>query len=203
MSFKLKFIVSGTPRSGTGFMSQLLTSGGVNCGHEMFFGMPGCGFFINDAIAESSWLSAPFLEREKEKGTKIIHITRDPLKAISSMMNLEFLHNPPMNIYSIYSIQHTPGIMQVEGFDRYAFFYIFWNSMVSKYADHTFKLEDLVKDPKPLFKALGVKTGRKKLLTEKYNSRGKIKYLKMKDVKKFIYADLLKDYAKSLGYNLK
>ncbi len=43
----LKYLVTGTGRSGTVFSARLLTSAGIDCGHEMFFNVDGLNGYLD------------------------------------------------------------------------------------------------------------------------------------------------------------
>lgn len=107
----LKIISTGTGRCGTTYMAKLITSLGINCGHESIFD------YSNDEIiknrlnnkklrtlskvsqikernwvspesieAESSYMAAPHLDWPELDETKIIHIVRNPLEVIRSFV---------------------------------------------------------------------------------------------------------------------
>jgi len=82
----LKYIITGSGRSGTGYMAQLLTLNGIPCGHEEVFNLsshavPG----NNELSADSSWLSVPYLKDYKD--LQVYHVVRNPVKVIESWMN--------------------------------------------------------------------------------------------------------------------
>jgi hypothetical protein len=123
----LKFLVTGTGRCGTLFMSNLLTSAGFPCTHEAIFTTNGIewakkvvdgeeaiinskisrGDCLSDAIskdeivAESSFMAAPFL---KQINADIIHVVRNPINVVGSMIGQVFKNfsNPhPTNFEEI------------------------------------------------------------------------------------------------------
>ena len=112
---KIQYIFTGTPRSGSGFVSQLLTSGGLKIGHEMFFGMPGHGFYPRGAVGDSSWLALPLLNMYPE--AKKIHVVRDPLKTISSLAHSRIMDDEIIggNMYGLYKAKNLPELMQWKG----------------------------------------------------------------------------------------
>ena len=201
----IQYIVTGTPRSGTGFTSQLLTSGGLKIGHEMFFGMPGAGFYPRGAVGDCSWLAVPYLRNYPN--AKKIHIVRNPLKTISSMLHARNLDDVQIanNMYCYYKVKHLPEIMQWKGLNRYLFFWTVWNNVAEKECEKRFKLENIAKNPAPLFKHLGINTKGKKLYKKVYNQYSDVSYLKLKDLKG-CEKSLVKTFveqAKKYGYNLK
>lgn len=202
---KVRYIFTGTPRSGTGFTSQLLTSGGLKIGHEMVFGMPSFGFYPKGAVGDSSWMAVPHLREYPD--AKKIHIVRDPLKTISSMFHAGHLSDQSIgsNPYCFYKVRHLPEIMQWKDLDRYLFFWTVWNNVAEKECEKTFKLENIAKNPSPIFKHLGVDTKGKELYKKVYNQYSGVSYLNMKDLKKCnkSLVNTLVKQAKKYGYNLK
>ncbi len=79
----IEFVITGCGRSGTGYVSELLNSAGLKCGHESVFGIKGPGFNGNHYRADASWFSAPFLS-DLPPDVKILHIVRNPAKVVSS-----------------------------------------------------------------------------------------------------------------------
>ena len=97
----ISYIVIGTGRSGTGFMSKLLTNNGIKCGHVSIFGVP-CDLNIykkkmynTDLNADSSWLSVPFIDEITKLNDciKFIHVVRDPIKVIKSFIELDLFND--------------------------------------------------------------------------------------------------------------
>lgn len=112
----LKFIATGTGRSGSVYMARLLTSLGVPCGHEAIFNYSKLNQIMNKLnnpklrknsivsskdvktnkhlgrwlktlpIAESSYMAAPYLHLPELKDIPVIHVVRDPFKVISSFI---------------------------------------------------------------------------------------------------------------------
>lgn len=123
----LKYIVTGTGRCGTVYFAKLLTSLGINCGHEAIFSHSG----LNNAYermqqkrpkvslisklatpkleewfpegvdriqADSSYMAAPFLDSSIAHDAKIIHLVRHPLEVINSFVyGLRYFRNDCLN----------------------------------------------------------------------------------------------------------
>ena len=88
----VEYLIIGTGRSGTGFMSKLLTNNGISCGHETLFGLQNVkdfGMLLKTTTlkADSSWLSVPHI-KEINKDIKYIHIIRNPIDVIKSFIEL-------------------------------------------------------------------------------------------------------------------
>lgn len=177
-------VIGGCARSGTNFISKLLTQGGVPCNHEILFGAPGFGHIVDNAVAESSWLAIPYFPREKMRGAILIHLIRHPLKHISSMNHVHTFEDYQFksNIYTIYKELFLPTIQRYRLMDRYMYNWIKWNIMAEKYADLTYRLEDLVENPKEIFDDLGIDVSKVKFDTKPTNTYNKPKQIKWEDL---------------------
>ncbi|RDJ35112.1 MAG: hypothetical protein DWQ19_09770 [Crenarchaeota archaeon] len=177
---KLNFIVTGTGRCGTVYLAKLLTSVGIPCGHESIFRCKGGvetfperlkhQVFISTRSteyenwlttpfvkADSSYLSAPFLNDPLLKDTKIIHLVRNPIRVIFSFCES----------FNYFTIKRYPFFCEEtfihktllkEGVDltllddpilRATMFYIKWNELIERQC-HTkesifHKIEDDIK----------------------------------------------------------
>jgi glycosyltransferase involved in cell wall biosynthesis len=92
---RLKLIATGTGRCGTKFVSKLLTSAGLKCGHETFFNYNGLEWAKETlrnhwygTEAESSWCAAPFLDDETLKDAFLVHLVRHPKTYIGSLLKI-------------------------------------------------------------------------------------------------------------------
>lgn len=146
----LKYLIVGTPRSGTGFMSQAFTAAGLPCGHEKAFALRGLG---RASEAESSWLSVPFLKQVKElkPDVKIIHVIRNPMSTYRSLVRLGFYRKTVKrsrndNRYQDFMSHFIPFE------DGLANFIIEWNKIASENADYTHFLWDSIDN---LFEKMG------------------------------------------------
>jgi len=106
----LKYIVTGTGRCGTMFMSKFLTSANINCGHELIFNNDGLEKartnieIYNDLEADASYMAAPYLSTDLLCNSKIIHIVREPMEVINSFI-----------VAFCYFLSHRPSCKQIEG----------------------------------------------------------------------------------------
>jgi len=85
----IDFVVTGTPRSGTKYLARVLSSCGIDCGHEKRFN-PWEAVWSEPRrddrpFGDSSWLVVPFLD-QLPATTKLLHVVREPLKAINSII---------------------------------------------------------------------------------------------------------------------
>jgi hypothetical protein len=118
----LKYLVTGTGRCGTLFMSNLLTSMGFPCTHEAIFTPNGIGWAMraiageepiinskisrgdclsdgkSEIVAESSYMAAPFLD---QLDLEVIHVVRNPIKVVASLIGdgfKNFANSSPTHI---------------------------------------------------------------------------------------------------------
>lgn len=196
-----KLIVAASPRSGTYFLSELLTQGGLVMGHECFYGIPGSGTWRNNMIGECSWLAAPFLERDK-KDRVVLHLVRNPLKQITSLMRTDFFEPYKFkgNVYTQWVQLHIPDIEFYSIKDRYLVFWLRWNQWIEKHANATYRLEDIVKDPYEIFKDLKHDVGDVKLDTSKKNAHKNTVYRKLDEFKNCDHYDWLVKEMKRYKY---
>ena len=179
---KLQYIISGTGRCGTVYLASLLNSIGVSCGHERICTHIGCNdknYGYNSLasgwagltptkdpsiplLAESSYMSAPYLMDDFLKDSFIIHVIRKPLAVINSFVNgLHYFQNDtPSNPYEEFISKHLSGLFKIDHpLLRAAYFYIHWNKMIEnagKYRQYfRYRIED---DASVLLKTLGKST---------------------------------------------
>ena len=189
-------IITGTPRSGTQYISKLLTSIGVPIGHEQYFGLPLGGIHRNNPQGDSSWLAVPYLCEHK---ARIIHIVREPVKVISSMMGRDFFNR--VSLYDEFINFYLPIPKDYSLLDKCIYFYVNWNTEIQKYTGSNFyKVEDIHKNPQKWL--LNISFDKKdKVIYNKNKANGSdTEYLKLKDFKKCeLYKDL-KLITKEYGY---
>lgn len=88
----LKFLITGCGRSGTNFLSQLISASGQRCGHEEMFNLTGSR--DNTLRYESSWYAVPYLH-DLPRPCGILHIVRDPAKVARSFYRIGLLSSRP------------------------------------------------------------------------------------------------------------
>jgi hypothetical protein len=155
---KLEYIVTGTGRCGTVFLARFLTSIGIPCGHEFVFGpftddvptklkrensklssvsKKNCSDWVDEKIivADSSFLSAPYLDHPALKRCKIIHLVRDPILVISSFIldGQYFINHHPKDIWEDFIYYHLPEFKRkMSAVERAARYYVEWNEMIKE-----------------------------------------------------------------------
>lgn len=152
-----RVLVTGIGRSGTAYMAKLLTDVGLPCGHEKVYDSatkhnPDWG----DARAESSWFSAPWVDRVPDR-TFVLHVVRHPMNWLSSWVHTVWtpdrLMAPPIN----YITRHT-GIdwareVKEDVISASMRLWVSWNAMIE--ASPTPTLRHRVEfDKEPLIAAL-------------------------------------------------
>lgn len=93
---------------------------------------------VKEIVAESSYMSAPFLDDNILVKSKVIHVIRNPLKVISSFVfdGNFFLNNEPRNFPNVYNwekfiFSHCPEIKTFDKpVDRAAFFVYTWLELI-------------------------------------------------------------------------
>lgn len=158
----LDYVVTGTGRCGTVYMARLLTSLGFPCTHEAVFTPTGIRrdsivkkvyvvgrenwFPINQnpdvwvtkqdkVVAESSYLAAPYLA--ELDSSKVIHIVRNPVDTISSLLQ-EFIYfrerpNSDSSVYHKFIYEHVPSLNQdLDPILRTCLFYVEWNELIER-----------------------------------------------------------------------
>jgi hypothetical protein len=155
---KLKYIVTGTGRCGTVFMARLLTSLDYPCGHEAIFNpemiptntshcslneRKGKNDWIplqnwlsgKETIAESSYMSAPYLDSPLVRKVKLIEVVRHPLKVMASFNQEYFLEKCPANKWEANMDKSVPGVFYLpDQISRVSDFYVRWMRMIESRA---------------------------------------------------------------------
>lgn len=162
-----KYLITGTGRCGTLFVANLLTSMGFPCSHEAIFTPMGIEWARevmdgkrpcensrisegkrcipedpnSEFVAESSYMAAPFL---KELDTQVIHVVRNPLDVVASLVGdgfKQFSSKTPTNFeddpahfeYEKFMYEHVPELGgDMTQLERGCMFYVRWNEMIEK-----------------------------------------------------------------------
>ena len=142
----IEYLITGTGHSGTEWAAQVLTSVGVNCGHETFFDNSGFDVAmrrLNERRgykAESSWLSAPYINNEYFNNTRKIHLVRHPVAVISSwLVQVSACLFDGSNVP--FANSYTKFTQYAQPIDRAVARYISWNLLNEGHAQLV-KIED-------------------------------------------------------------
>lgn len=163
----MRFVVTGTGRSGTGFAAALFNNAGVPCGHESVFGperglrdpcigrMPRrplrrAGVHLRRLSAEwrvrrtelegdASWMAVPRLSRFR--GAVFLQV-RDPLEVVSSFQGTRFFmpeqHGQAQTRFAM-AFYDPCGDPVVDAMR----WWVLWNARAEAHATLTYRLEDL------------------------------------------------------------
>lgn len=133
-----QFVITGTGRSGSGYISKAFDMLGIRCGHEEWWNP------FNRRhprlVGDSSWLATPHLEDYEGKiGLQLRH----PLKVLSSLMNGQIFGEgaDKENPYLQYKAKHCD--FTGDELRDAALYVADWVEMGEKHADKVWKLEDL------------------------------------------------------------
>jgi hypothetical protein len=86
-----RFVVLGTGRSGSGYISQVLTASGIKCGHESWWNPHGRR--QRGLVGDSSWCALALIDWKKYTG-QVFHQVRHPLDVISSYVYRQSFTSP-------------------------------------------------------------------------------------------------------------
>ncbi len=150
------FVITGTGRSGTRYMSVLLTQMGIRTGHQSVFHAnclsdeftPEWGHYKGD----SSGLAAPHLLSLPPDDTLIIHLTRHPSKVMHSLIEQRHLpgqdSNESIRVYDKY----CPGAISIKNvYRRAAYFWVQWNKIVEQTNEMPYFIHHRIEDhPMPI-----------------------------------------------------
>lgn len=158
----LKYIVTGTGRSGTVYMARVLTDLGVPCGHESIFNhdaevvvmrrfhrfdpptisicSDNSGWLnLNNIVADSSYMAMPYLDHEDINEVPIIHVVRNPLAVISSFVkDLNYFNNVKDNPFNKGNWEEwiykiVPEIGSGrDPIERACIYYVLWNKRIEQ-----------------------------------------------------------------------
>ena len=166
---KLRFIICGTARSGTGYTAKVFEKLGIPCGHEEIFGYQYTKS-ERQLIGESSWLALPSLP-ELPEDIVLLHQTRHPLKVIRSNIRKGLLLVDPKikqvrNVYGRFALRNLGLPKHSAGFHAYLLYWIQWNLMLEGMAEtrpyFRYRVEDLHGDnlalwEKIIYEVIGLK----------------------------------------------
>lgn len=196
----LKFLVAGTGKCGTAYFAHLLTLWGIPCGHEAIFtnkGLQEAKERLNnpnkikfsectkklpkwtnpkEIVADASYMSAPFLNEEILKDTKIIHLIRDPIKVINSFIAGKYFDKkwPKITVpFQNFIKEHIPDLYDndLNKTNRSALFYLKWNEIIeNKIQNKNFIVHKIENHDKKLLEFLDLKNAQETNINKKINS---------------------------------
>lgn len=134
---RLRLVITGTGRSGTGYISELLRASGVPCGHEQVFtcvGRERRPFLLADA----SWMAAAELPIR----WPVLHQVRNPLDVINSLVGIRFFSDRTDSPYRRFARRHETGLIGDEVHDAMVW-YVAWNERIEPHATFRYRIEDM------------------------------------------------------------
>ncbi len=136
----LRLVVTGMARSGTKYMAEVLTAGGLQCTHEKVFGS--CDQIdLDEARRESSCFAAPHLG-ELHPSTAVVHLVRNPFAWLKSWRTKRIdASTLDRVLYPNYSwdSQHDHVIAAMQA-------WVCWNLLCESWAWARYRVEDLSAD---------------------------------------------------------
>jgi hypothetical protein len=145
----IRLVVTGCPRSGTKYTTEVLRSLGFKAGHEQ------CFTPIKHAIAgsmneiEASWMAAPFLPT-LPRDIFVVHQVRNPLMVVRSLLAGDHLgFNSPYSRFVYKYLLSLPkgALPSAEAQIRAEDFWLLWNLIIERgvknRASVRLKVEDL------------------------------------------------------------
>ena len=140
------FVVTGTPRSATGYASMLFTAANVPCAHEKTF-RPKTNVVDlldfcegDDALGESSWMAWLFLSF-LPRSTVVLHTVRNPWAVVDSLAHRNdllpraaTLHPDRLIMRRVIGV-HCPEVERYDtAIDRAAAMVVYWNQRIEAVA---------------------------------------------------------------------
>ena len=142
----MRVLVTGIGRSGTKYMSEVLTRCGLRCTHEGFVRSSSVSApVLPPDVAESSWQAAVFLGKWKVPMV-VVHQVRDPLQWLSSWVDTVWGADPPPMAVSFLS--RCSGVNWIKEKKRDPVgsamrLWSLWNSLIEPYAIRRYRVEDV------------------------------------------------------------
>ena len=145
MPNNLPWVITGTPRSGTTYVADLLTRNGLHTTHERityssFVTLSGTGTHLQPP-GESTHRAAPHVRSLRNQHTVIVHLLRPPIDTIASIVARNLLNNPGV----AEAIEaNVPWVLnEPTGPRRAARYWLEWNTLVEGAADLTWRLGEI------------------------------------------------------------
>jgi hypothetical protein len=164
------YVITGMPRSGTGYISQVLTDIGIECGHEKSYSHNKQVMqrdMMNREWGDASWLAAPHLPTlAAVSGCTLFYQTRCPYRVLDSNLPPkgslvgEARRRGPYAKYVRRHLQDAEGINVEDERERLLYWFVFWDAMVRQGAHYEYPIEGV--DPECLIEIVRLCTGRVK-----------------------------------------
>lgn len=138
-------VIIGTGRSGTGYMSRLITeaTGHTTCGHEAWFRE--LGEREPGLDVDSSWLALPDIEAGTWSGP-VVHVVRNPVACVASLLRTEFFGahlGTPYPAFALANCKPAADALAISPVAAAVEFWAHWNARCAAAAHLTVRLEDV------------------------------------------------------------
>ena len=144
-----RYVITGTGRCGTGYLAMVMSALGIDCGHETVFGPKATGW--GNRRGEASWMAVPFLEQlqpfvmaDLVDMPFVVHLVRNPLDVVNSLMGIGFFDDEPIEGHHAY-LEYVPDHVRAEAspLERACRFVVEWLERSEALADVTLRVESL------------------------------------------------------------
>lgn len=125
----MRQIVTGTGRSGTGYVSAVVSAAGLPMTHELRFGPGGPQPVETDR--EASWMAVPYLHWHEE--ARRVLVWREPEQVISSFLGIGFFAQP--SPWLSFWQWHIDQRGCTDAFQLACTHYVVWNRMALRHCD--------------------------------------------------------------------
>lgn len=144
-----KFLITGTGRSGTLFVSTALTYGGVKTGHEDVYTSEGMSSW-DEYEGDASWFATPLIKTgHASRPESLIHVTRHPSRVIASRYEVGLspeIDHPILELWKPELCLPLDADETMDPVDRFNWACDLWCQLVDAaetISDATFQLEEL------------------------------------------------------------
>ena len=136
-----KFFITGCPRSGTHYLQMVLVEAGLKCTHETVLSPEGVNLELYpECQADVSWC-APRSFHMLHPDDIVWHVTRNPFHVARSLRNMEVL-DARQGVH-FKCIDRVLGKRFLESSIPEFDFWILWNTIIERRAEHRFRVEDV------------------------------------------------------------
>ena len=134
---RLKYLITGTGRCGTVFLARLLTSAGINCGHEMFFNLDGLEGYLDrlQGIKSKEVSAVSTLRLKNDVWETLSPWLIGPAESDSSYLSAPFLgHETLLETKLIHVVRHPLKVVNsfINGLD-------YFGSQINGYEKNIYK----------------------------------------------------------------
>lgn len=184
----MKILITGHPRSGTGYCAQLCRSYGLQVGHEVML-EHGISSWL---FAPLSWYRPPFHPQEGARMDydfdKVLAVIRNPIDIIASTAFTEEQHSQHWRSTFVFIPQGASEIV------RAAYSVVGWYKMINALGIKVYRIEDIEEQIKYLSTYVGF-TEKQFEPDKKYNARPH-EDLTVEDLEKKLPTDLFNEVIK-------